>query len=72
MNGAFPAGKKKDIGWEHVENRKEITASISLAREGIKGDSPILELTEEGIYFDLTWCFPVFLNEKIWENLLIF
>lgn len=43
--------EKKDGPGEHVENRKEIPASISLGREGIKRDRPILELTAQGIYF---------------------
>lgn len=52
MTGALPAGKKKKDGpREHAENRKEIPASISLGREGIKRDRPILELTDQGIYF---------------------
>lgn len=42
--------KKEDGPREHVGNRKEIPASISLGGEGIKRDKPILELTDQGIY----------------------
>lgn len=43
--------RERDGPREHVENRKEIPASISLGSKGIKRDRPILELTDQGIYF---------------------
>lgn len=41
--------KKKDGPRKRVENRKEIPASISPARKGIKRDRPISELTDQCI-----------------------